>query len=56
MCLQAGDGRRWRIPFPDLVDEVINRDHLASAKQERSQYAALLRAAEREGAIPDSSL
>ena len=56
MCLQAGNGGRGRIPFPDLVDEVIDRDHLASTKQERPEYAALLRATERKRAIPDSSL
>ena len=56
MCLQAGNGRRRRIPFPHLVDEVIERDHLASAKQERPEYAALLRATERKRTIRDPGL
>jgi hypothetical protein len=42
------------MPFPRLVDQLVDRNYLAGAKEESSQYATLLRATERERAIPDS--
>jgi hypothetical protein len=42
------------MPFPRLVDQLVDRNYLAGPKEESSQYATLLRATERERAIPDS--